>query len=70
LHNRRFSRCIWSPGGYDLIIYMIARSMDHLKEIARTAFSDSDEISSYEASIAYDARWDLSVPTMETDESE
>ena len=57
-------------GRYDLIIYMIARSMDHLKEIARTAFSDSDEISSYEASIAYDARWDLSVPTMEAEESE
>ena len=50
-------------GRYDLIIHMIARSMDHLKEIARSAFSDSDEISSYETSIAYDSRWDLTVPT-------
>ncbi len=49
-------------GRYDLIIYMIARSMDHLKVIARSTFSDSDEISSFEVSIAYDARWDLTVP--------
>lgn len=49
-------------GRYDLMVYMIARSMDHLKEVARSAFSDSDEISSYETSIVYDARMDFTVP--------
>ena len=51
-------------GRYDLVIYLIAQSMDHLKEIARSAFSDSDEISSYETSIAYDSRWDSTVPVI------
>ena len=49
-------------GRYDLMLYMIARNMDNLKEIARSALSDSDEISSYETSIVYDARSDPTVP--------
>jgi DNA-binding Lrp family transcriptional regulator len=51
-------------GQFDLIVYMIAKNMNHLKEIARTAFSDTEDISAYETSISYDSRIDFSVPLL------
>ena len=49
-------------GQYDLILYLIARNINHHKEVARSAFSDSEDISEYETSITYDSRTDLGVP--------
>ena len=49
-------------GQYDLIIKMITKNMDHLKEIAYSTLSDSDEVISYETSIVYESRNDLSLP--------
>tara|TARA_R110002110_G_scaffold9321_5_gene45985 strand:- start:2810 stop:3220 length:411 start_codon:yes stop_codon:yes gene_type:complete len=49
-------------GRYDLVINMIVTDMNHLKTVARKAFSDTEDISSYETAITYDARVDLSVP--------
>jgi len=49
-------------GQYDLIIKMITKNMDHLKEIAYSTLSDSDEVISYETSIVYESGNDLSLP--------
>lgn len=49
-------------GQFDLIVYMIAKNMNHLKEVARAAFSDTEDISAYETSITFDSRTDFGVP--------
>lgn len=43
-------------GRYDLVVSVIARDMDHLKDIAYTVLSERPEISRYETSIAYEHR--------------
>lgn len=53
-------------GQYDLIVNLIAKDMNHLKEIARTAFSDSTDFSAYETSITYDTRTDFAMPLPST----
>lgn len=52
-------------GQYDLIINMIAKNMNHLKDVARIAFSESEDITFYETSITYDSKVDLNVPIPE-----
>jgi len=49
-------------GRYDLVINMIVTDMNHLKDVARKAFSDTDDFSEYETAIVYDSRTDLRVP--------
>jgi len=49
-------------GQYDLIIKMMTKNMDHLKDVAYSALSDTDEVISYETSIVYESRTDLSLP--------
>lgn len=49
-------------GRYDLVVQMIVQDMNHLKEVARRAFSDTENISAYETAITYDSRSDFSVP--------
>ncbi len=49
-------------GHYGLVILLIVRDMNHLKDVARRAFSDTDDISDYETAITYETRSDLSVP--------
>lgn len=49
-------------GQYDLILHLIAKDMNHLKEVARMAFSASDDITEYETAISYDSRTNFSVP--------
>ncbi len=49
-------------GRYGLIILMIVKNMNHLKDVVRRAFSDTDDISDFETAITYESRRDLSVP--------
>ena len=43
-------------GQYDLIVSLVARDMDHLKQITYTALTGRSEITRYETSVAYTHR--------------
>lgn len=49
-------------GKYDMVIFMIARDMDHLKSAVYAALTLNRDIISFETSIVYDQRRDPTVP--------
>lgn len=49
-------------GAFDLVVTMIAIDMDHLKSVVYRSFTAREEITSFETSIVYDSRHDLTVP--------
>jgi DNA-binding Lrp family transcriptional regulator len=49
-------------GGYDLMVRVLARDMDHLKALAYEHFTDRPVISRFETSIVYEGRERPGVP--------
>jgi DNA-binding Lrp family transcriptional regulator len=49
-------------GRYDLVVKVIARDMDHLRELAYRHFTHLDTVSRFETSIVYEGRERPSIP--------
>lgn len=49
-------------GGFDLVIRVIVKDTNHLKNLAYEALTGRPEITSYETSIVYESRHQTSVP--------
>lgn len=53
-------------GRYDLVVKVIARDMDHLRELAYRHFTHRETVSRFETSIVYEGRDRPSIPQPET----